>query len=433
MKQVFNLVLLSLILLFLSCNDKSNLPGNETGIAVKKKWLFLVYMNADNDLETQGLKSLNEYEASLDDDIEMLVLVDRSEGYDSSEDNWTGTRLYRIKKDSGGMNYNLKSERIACSPLGLSDSGDDRELNLGLSSVLSSFVSFGKTNYPSDYTSLIIWGHGSGWKSDSATNSGRENYRAFSFDDTDNDFLHTAELSSALQSNKIDLIGFDTCSSALVEVAYQLRDCASWMVGSEDLIPADGWNNQDWLSKFIDTEMTVNNLLVSLKDSFSTQYSSQTGATFSVIDLSKIENVLSELNIFISTKDSAAVLSGDEDGYYNNLKTQMMDDVEDFYSTPGDLNIDIGDLAKEIDGDSSPLLAAVKTAVPYFFTSPTGNPEATGLAIHFVPLSTTGSTLNHDDSYFIDRFSAYPLDFVQDCSWAMTESTSDGFLYKLFY
>ena len=40
---------------------------------------------------------------------------------------------------------------------------------------------------------------------------------------------------------KVDLVGMDACLMTMIEVAYQLRDHARVLVGSEELEPGAGW------------------------------------------------------------------------------------------------------------------------------------------------------------------------------------------------
>jgi len=40
---------------------------------------------------------------------------------------------------------------------------------------------------------------------------------------------------------KIDVVGIDACPRTMIEVAYQLRDHAQILVGSEEVEPGPGW------------------------------------------------------------------------------------------------------------------------------------------------------------------------------------------------
>jgi hypothetical protein len=43
------------------------------------------------------------------------------------------------------------------------------------------------------------------------------------------------------QGQKVSLIGMDACLMSMVEVAYQLRANANYMVGSQEVEPLSGW------------------------------------------------------------------------------------------------------------------------------------------------------------------------------------------------
>src|SRR3990172_9807930 len=44
-----------------------------------------------------------------------------------------------------------------------------------------------------------------------------------------------------LLGRKVDLVGMDACLMTMIEIAYQIRDHACVLVGSEELEPGAGW------------------------------------------------------------------------------------------------------------------------------------------------------------------------------------------------
>ena len=60
------------------------------------------------------------------------------------------------------------------------------------------------------------------------------------------DFLDNAELkralaeAQALAGKRIDLLGMDACLMSMFEVAYQVKDQASYLVGSQEVEPMAG-------------------------------------------------------------------------------------------------------------------------------------------------------------------------------------------------
>lgn len=193
-----------------------------TGPAV---WTFLVYMDGDNDLEGEAIADFLEMaRIGSTKDVRIVVQLDRVKGYNYDYDNWTNTRR--------GIVLHGSFPRATWGT-------DIGEKNMGDVETLREFVSWGKANYPADHTALVLWNHGDGWRSQTP----RAQKRAICTDQTsNNDSLTMAEVRQALESaGPVDLIGFDACLMGMAEVAYELREQGSVMVGSEELEPAEGW------------------------------------------------------------------------------------------------------------------------------------------------------------------------------------------------
>ena len=58
------------------------------------KLTLMVYMAADNDLESYALSNLKDMEKAVYEKMNVLVLLDRAEGYDQTDGDWTDTRLF---------------------------------------------------------------------------------------------------------------------------------------------------------------------------------------------------------------------------------------------------------------------------------------------------------------------------------------------------
>lgn len=248
-------------------ND-STLIGGDAFSPPPARLLVLLYMNADNELEAQAMRSLNQLE-SVDlsgSGVEVLALVDRSPGFDTSNEDWTDTRLVEIRHDPAGLNDEIVSPFVDSDELGIGSTMT--ELNLGDPSVLERFLAFASASYPAQRTLLVLWGHGSGWRSPLVPVEGGHLF-AVGFDDSSSsDPLYTDELAVALSRHPVDLLGFDCCSEALVEVAYELRSSASIFIASEDLLQVDGWDYADLLPRLVpggSTEVEVAQAIESLK------------------------------------------------------------------------------------------------------------------------------------------------------------------------
>lgn len=197
------------------------------------EWTIMVFLNADNNLELPGLYDLVEMEAAgSSDQVNVLVQIDRIDGYSAAFGDWTSARRYRIVADD---NYS----RIA-SPV-LEDIG---EVNMGDADELADFLIWGIGNYPANRYALILWDHGAGWI-------------GISFDDSspgDNHFLTMQDLAYALERAlsvtgvpKLDIVGFDACLMGQMEVYAAIQPYAHYAVGSEELVPGLGWDYETLL------------------------------------------------------------------------------------------------------------------------------------------------------------------------------------------
>ena len=139
MKKIM-LILFIISFFFCSCL----LSGQTESITTSKEkdLTLMIYMAADNDLEKYALANLKAMEKASYEGINVIVLLDRAEGYDETEGNWTDTRLFEVVHDSSIDNA-IKSKQINCPQLGLSVS-EQTELDMANPSVLRNFIDFCK-------------------------------------------------------------------------------------------------------------------------------------------------------------------------------------------------------------------------------------------------------------------------------------------------
>jgi hypothetical protein len=238
--------------------------------APEAQWLALEYLAADNDLEGELLADLAEMErvGSTPGVVEILAQVDRSPGHDASKGNWHGTRRYYVLR---GTDPRKISSRLLAD-LGPTNTGDP--------GVLESFIRYGTLRYPARRTALVLLNHGSGFYVPSEMLSAPQGQaagasrspargrrrrgpvfhttrerladpepavRGIAYDDGSADCLDNQELQRVLATahyrlgRKVDVVGMDACLMTMIEVAYQLRDHAEVLVGSEEVEPGPGW------------------------------------------------------------------------------------------------------------------------------------------------------------------------------------------------
>ncbi len=243
-----------------------------------RRWTMMVYMAGDNGkvfeqlqgkrlmapMEAQGYQDIAEMEA-VGSTPDVAVLVQ----FDTLSDREHTYRIYIRPSEEPRQIENIPEQ----------NTGDPRSLR--------DFIVWGIENYPAENYAVILWNHGTGWKEDdiyafarsrgvqvqasedevrSLTRNNRrlsrafflssitevlqlddEDSRAIAFDDSSLDFLDNAKLQQAFQEaeaitgKKVSLIGMDACLMGMVEVAYQLRTNANYMVASQEVEPLTGY------------------------------------------------------------------------------------------------------------------------------------------------------------------------------------------------
>ncbi len=180
------------------------------------KWTFMVYMDADNNLDSAALSDIIEMQAvGSSSEIEIVVLLDRW----GEMCGFNGSTVLYVEQ---GGNQTVWGEW-----------SDDHELNMGDPETLTWFINYTVENYPAEKYALILWDHGGNWE-------------GVCWDWTNDDYLTIEEVKQALADSiigKVDLLGFDACLMASLEVAYSMKlsGKVGVMVASEDSIPWYGW------------------------------------------------------------------------------------------------------------------------------------------------------------------------------------------------
>ena len=395
-----------------------------------KKWTFMVYLDADNNLEQEGLGDFAEMaKVGSGDRVNIVVEMDRTPGYADDEGDWTETRRFLVKRDDtpGGA---------ALQNLG--------EKNMGDPATLTDFVKWAATNYPADYYALVIWNHGSGWRFMLDTAKARATrstvtrapgmpapasvIKAVAFDDTDGDELYMKEVQNALEKAQQDLtasmgkpfklsvVGFDACLMGMVEVAYALRNVADYVVGSEETEPGEGWP-YDAILGVVAAQVTTDpkTLATTIVEKYGASYGPGSGVTQSAVDVSKLAGVVAAIDAFTGSATSE----------WDKLKTARANaqqyhvaGYESFWGT--DLwdyanRVHSGVSSSDIKTAASNLKAAIDAFVVAEFHG-SQRPGSHGTAIYF-PKTKAARDDDPEHTAYTDANTYQPVDFVKDHQW----------------
>lgn len=272
-------------------------PSPEIAAEPQKEWTVLYYGNGCNDLEPFTIRSVRDLEkVGSSDQVHLAAQMSRGDQYaiygnkpekTNIDGDWVGMRRYHICKAP-------KGSRRMKSPILHSQ---NQPPNHGEAQTLADFVAWGMRKFPAKHTILIIGDHG----------------RAFmgtGLDHVHKDHLELAELNTALSSaaqevgRKPDMLVFDSCEMANLEVAHHLKDCAQVLVGTEELLGADGlpWVSflKDLSKNAQDGPQSQAKHLVELsgQDEINRLKNGQFDAAcqLSAIDLSKVEQLSSAVS-----------------------------------------------------------------------------------------------------------------------------------------
>jgi hypothetical protein len=426
------------------------------------EWTVMVYLNADNNLESFGITDFEEMaRVGSSPKVNVVVQMDRTPGFSTKYGDWTQTLRFKVEKDMAPTPQNA-----------VADMG---ELNMGDGQTLTDFVKWGMATYPAQKYMLIIWDHGDGWRllNTVAVNlppAQREQLRAFrvqqvgslrelnvdigrdvsvipsdraipspvraaSHDDTSGDKLYNREtaeaLLKALGGKKLDVLGFDACLMGGVETAYAFRDVAKVFVGSEELEPGDGWDYSDWLAKLqAKPEMDGNALGATVVESYKTQYvQSDKATTLSAVDLSKISGVAQAVS---ATADALKASLGSDLPHVISARNACKEYAPGY----GLHNIDwvcFTDALTALPVQNSVKLAAKQSAsllkdaviANYAGAARTAGFGSNGLSLYFPANAARFKQDPDHEAYIKGANVVFPVEFVQQFSWS-------GFLAAYF-
>lgn len=189
--------------------------------------------------------------------------------------------------------------------------------NMGDAQTLYEFLAFANENYPADKVAVTFWNHGGGSVSGAA------------FDELHGlDSLDLAEMYQAFDAvwpadaehPALELVGFDTCLMATVDVASTFQNFAKYLVASEEVEPGNGWLYSGWLGALAEnTDMDGAALGTAICDTYyqgCEAVGTQDQTTLSMTDLSKLNPLLEAYESF---GQEALAAAAEDPGFFAEL------------------------------------------------------------------------------------------------------------------
>jgi hypothetical protein len=329
-----SIIILLSILLFSSCEEKNATIGK----------CVLVYMAANNNLSVNALNNLSEIENGyvpnyfeIGKSGDVLLVYINTEG--------VKPRLYRVSKDRYG---NVNKETIV----------EYEEHNSADPQVMSSILQYSRTLFPAKENGLILWSHGTGWlpqhyykKTTSSLLSLEQDnedpyadlVKSFGKDgDYEMDIL---DLCNNAIKDKYSYIIFDACLMGGIEVVYELKDKADYIISSPAEVLVDSFPYEVLMS-YLFANVTD---LVGACEAYYQYYLKQESlvrqsATVSLVKSDKLYDLAS------STKKIF-------DAYRDKVGSLDMNNIQRFFRNNKHYFYDLTDFVSSLCPDGDPLLA----------------------------------------------------------------------------
>ena len=362
-------------------------------------WTFMVYLDSDNNLEGAGIEDLNEMEeAGSNENMNIVALMDRAEGYDTSNGDWTDWRYYYVDKDPAGANDEIISTEVDYPHL---EAG--AEPNMGDPQNLINFVTWSMEQYPAEHYLLSLWNHGGG-------------IRGVCWDDStpDHDNLDLPELKHSLSTiqnttgRNIDIVGFDACLMGAASIHYQISPYCDIVVASEATESNDGWPYELLLfdveaNPAMTPEMVARALVEHYVISYGVAEPWVTQAAFKTADMVQVYEDLDlvaqilmdnlpdyEASIADSRENAESYALTKEGPYFPEMSGYPMSDLWDFLD-----ELERAEHGTALDEELMNAITALKNSIStarIAYGSGTDMPDSHGLSVYFPQTENTGTS-----------------------------------------
>lgn len=279
-----------------------------------------------------------------------------------------------------------KLQRWVYTSEGLELVEEQESASMGDAQTLYEFLEFANTNYPADKVAVTFWNHGGGSVGGAA------------FDELyESDSLDLAEMYQAFNevwpadaaNPALEVVGFDTCLMATVDVAAVFQNFANYLVASEEVEPGNGWLYSGWLKDLAQNPgMDGDDLGIAICNSYyegceAVGTADQT--TLSVTDLTKLTPLLDAYETF---GQEALVAASEDPAFFAQLGRAAAQSENYGGNTreQGYTNmVDLGHLARQMAW-MLPSAQGVSDALADCVIYQVGGPyrsEATGLSCYY--------------------------------------------------
>ena len=210
-----------------------------------------------------------------------------------------------------------KIQRWLYNSEGLQLIDEQESANMGEAQTLYDFLYFANENFPADKVAVTFWNHGGGSVSGAAFD---ESYGFDSLDLVEMYQAFDAVWPADPENPALELVGFDTCLMATVDVAAVFQNFAKYLVASEEVEPGNGWLYSGWLGELAaNPAMEGDDLGIAICNTYyegCEAVGTQDQVTLSLTDLTKLTALLEAYESF---GEEAFVAASQDPGFFAEL------------------------------------------------------------------------------------------------------------------
>lgn len=383
-------------------NDGGGNDGDGNGAGNNEvEWTYLVYLNgSDLEQEEKGNSGTNDLAemtaAGSTNNVNVIVTTGGT-----NKPGWKTIRRFKI------------------------DNGEQKEISFNAANNdmantqnLTDFINWAISTYPAKKYVLDLWNHGM-------------DIRGYGHDENTDKEMKVPDVQTAIANsdfikagNRFEIIGFDACLMATIEVQNTLQNFGNYFVGSEETEPGHGWDYTPIIQAMENqTDLDGAGLGKIIADNFFAQAKDQgtNNVTLSVTDLAQTNALIGALEDLTN-----AIKIGGTDLLQKVQKARSQaEEYSKSLQNPAQSEdmVDIGDMMKklrstapELDNQAAAVLSVLNQAVTHNVKDNT-RPNATGIAMfwpHNKLVDEDALNQSFTDDYGPIEFSPAIKNFIQE-------------------
>ncbi|MDP7526742.1 MAG: clostripain-related cysteine peptidase, partial [Candidatus Marinimicrobia bacterium] len=255
-----------------------------------KEWTVICYLAGDNFLDWFMKENMKELiKAGSSDNVNVIAFLDTTDDE---------TKIFEVNKD----------DLVRVPTRIVNYSWAESELNTGDPETFINYASWAVREYPAKKYFVILGGYGEGWIGlMHDMNNGQGETDILSLNELEYGLKAISKEIYAVNGNeKIDVLGLDACYMGMLEVMYQVKDYADYLVSSENEEALDGWPYDKLIETIInnpemDSSLFSTSIVDTYLDSVKGNPSEMSNVlTLSVVNLELIGEVAKEIDTLSS-------------------------------------------------------------------------------------------------------------------------------------